>query len=169
MIFLFASLVGCGADKVDESSAGNTDEEGSIETTDTEESHENSDDVSLCADENSFCGSFTVPANFTGTTNKLSIGLFDELPPAGPPDGDFIEILAPEVVAGEDYQIVVEDFNAGEEDETGEYYIYAALYMEGGGEWVVVSGIDYHVSSTASFRFDGDAVDFGSMELILAE
>ena len=40
--------------------------------------------------------------------------------------------------------------------------------MEGGGEWLPESGIDYYLT-TDPITFDGGAVDLGGLELILAE
>ena len=41
--------------------------------------------------------------------------------------------------------------------------------MEGGGEWVPEPGIDYFGHSNAMITFDGEAVGFDDIPLVMAE
>ena len=38
---------------------------------------------------------------------------------------------------------------------TGDYYLWVFLYMEGGGEWQPVSGVDYVAHTDEMITFDG--------------
>ena len=96
----------------------------------------------------------SLPDNFSGNITKLLITLADEIPVTGMPvailanidnvdkDGDgeldVDQILNP----SRDLVLALEDVGV-----TGEYYVVAALYMEGGGQFQPVPGVDYMASS----------------------
>ena len=131
--------------------------------TDTGAADESTED-SLCAEDYSLCGDLIIPSDFTGTPRSLAIVLYSNIPPAGPPDGIVTEIDSPELSAGDSFPIRVGPvlFN-------GDYYIWVNLYMEGGGEWAPVNGVDYVGSTEDPVFFDGTAVSFTDIRLGLAE
>ena len=121
-------------------------------------------DNSVCAEEYSLCGDISIPSDFGGTTRSMAIVLYSSVPPAGPPDGIIAEVTAPELAAGGTYPVRVLPalFN-------GDYYIWVNLYMEGGGEWAPVNGIDYAGYTATPITFDGSPVSFEDISLTLAE
>jgi hypothetical protein len=42
-------------------------------------------DTSLCEDDYALCGQLNIPSDFAGTPRALSVALYEEIPPAGPP------------------------------------------------------------------------------------
>ena len=120
-------------------------------------------DNSVCAEEYSLCGDISIPSDFAGTTRSLAIVLYSSVPPAGPPDGIIAEVETPELNAGGTYPVRVLPalFN-------GDYYIWVNLYMDGGGEWAPVNGVDYAGYTAAPVTFDGSPVSFDDISLTLA-
>jgi hypothetical protein len=96
----------------------------------------------------------TLPDDFTGTISKLLITLAPELPVTGPPaavlaqidngdiDGDGIgdvdNILSP----SKNLVLAIPDVGLA-----GSYHVVVALYMEGGGVFQPVAGVDYVAAS----------------------
>jgi hypothetical protein len=96
----------------------------------------------------------SLPAGFDGEISSLMVTLVDELPVTGPPDvtlatitngdadedgiGDVDRILHP----GRDLVLAFDDVGV-----TGEYYVMAVLYMEGGGVFQPMPGVDYMATS----------------------
>ena len=134
------------------------------EVTTDEPAAEPAEESSVCEEDYSFCGSFMMPSDLTGTSRSMAIALYDSLVPAGPPSVTVTEIAVPEVVAGEAYDLEFSPLIA-----TGTYYIFVFLYMEGGGEWAPVSGIDYFGHSEEAIVFDGSPIVFPDINLSLAE
>ena len=130
---------------------------------DTEEEEEEAVDDEICAESYSFCGDILIPSDFTGTPRSMAVVLYSSVPPAGPPDGIIAEVATPDLSAGDTYPVRVLPalFN-------GEYYVWVNLYMEGGGEWAPVNGVDYAGSTAAPISFDGSAVSFEDISLTLA-
>lgn len=123
------------------------------------------DDVDpLCAEDYSLCGDLIIPSDFTGTTRSLAIVLYETVPPMGPPDGIVAEIDTPELTAGDRFPISIQPaiFN-------GDYYVWVNLYMDGGGEWAPVNGVDYVGYTADPVVFDGTAISFDDISLSLAE
>ena len=116
-----------------------------------------------CGEDYGFCGSLKVPTDFVGTPRSLAIALYETIPPAGPPNATLAEIDAPELLAGSCYTVEIHPML-----EQGTYYLWANLYMEGGGEWVPVSGVDYTAASEAPLELDGSATVFEDLTLELA-
>lgn len=112
-------------------------------------------DPSVCDEEYSFCGDILIPADFTGTPRSLAVALYTTVPPAGPPNYTVISIDAPSMKAGERYPVRVQPML-----ETGDYFIWVNLYMEGGGTWLPVNDVDYTGVSAASITFDGTSYVF---------
>ena len=93
----------------------------------------------------------------------MAIVLYSSVPPAGPPDGIILEVDGPDLQPGDTYPVRVLPalFN-------GEYYVWVNLYMEGGGEWMPINGVDYTGSTAAPISFDGAAVAFEDIDLSIA-
>ena len=52
--------------------------------------------------------------------------------------------------------------------ETGEYYIWVNLYMEGGGEWMPVNEVDYTGATPAPLTLDGTVGEFDPITVEVA-
>ena len=130
-----------------------------------DDSSEETDDINpLCAEDYSLCGELIIPDDFTGTTRSLAVVLYETVPPAGPPDGIVVEIDTPELTAGDAFPVEISPaiFN-------GDYYVWVNLYMDGGGEWQPVNGIDYVGYTADPVVFDGTAISFDDISLSIAE
>ena len=156
---LIFALLACG-DKSDTAVESEPSEEVVEET---EEETQSDVDTSFCQDEYALCGKIVLPEDFTGTTANLAVALYETIPPAGPPSHILTEISGPEMTAGDSYQIAVHPVLA-----TGEYYLWFNLYMDGGGEWVPVNGVDYTGFVAEPLLFSGPAVSFEDISLEIA-
>ena len=97
----------------------------------------------------------SLPDDFSGRINKLLITLADSVPLAGPPaavladisngdvDADGIGDIDSILSGSNDLTLAFEDVGV-----TGNYHVIVALYMEGGGTFQPVSGIDYIATSS---------------------
>ncbi len=121
-------------------------------------------DPSTCDEEYSFCGSLLVPEDFSGTPRSLALALYTSIPPAGPPDAILAEISAPSLGPGERYPVRLAPVV-----NTGEYYIWANLYIEGGGEWMPENGIDYTGATPAPVMLTGASLSFDDITMKVAE
>ena len=121
-------------------------------------------DASICENEFALCGSLAIPEDFAGSTVSLAVVLYDSLEPSGPPSVTVTTIPTPEIQAGQSFPVRFEPVIA-----TGQYYLWVFLYMEGGGEWQPVSGVDYVAHTDEMITFDGSPVDFSELSLTLAE
>jgi hypothetical protein len=104
--------------------------------------------------ETSLVTTISLPDGFSGTPTKLMVTLADSLPVTGPPaavlatinnadadgdgTGDVEEILNPE----RDLVLALPDVGV-----VGTYHVVVALYMEGGGQFQPVPGVDYMAAS----------------------
>ena len=102
----------------------------------------------------SFVTTISLPDGFSGTPTKLLITLADQLPVTGPPaavlatinnadadgdgTGDVEQILNPD----RDLVLALPDVGV-----IGTYHVVVALYMEGGGQFEPVPGVDYMAAS----------------------
>ncbi len=167
ILLLTALLVGCSSAKSESGTSGTTDT-GAAETVDYSSFPESSGpeipDAAICDEDRAFCGTLVAPESFTGTPRSLAIALYASIPPAGPPDAILAEIEAPSIGAGERYPVRIQPML-----ETGDYFVWANLYMEGGGEWVPVNGIDYTGASDGALTLDGTVGTFEPIVLSLAE
>ena len=127
------------------------------------EAESHSTDDAICAEAYSLCGDLIIPSDITGTTRSLAIVLYSSIPPAGPPEGIVEEVSNPELSPGGRYPVRVLPalFN-------GDYYVWVNLYMEGGGEWAPVDGVDYLGYTAEPVNFDGTAISFADISLSLA-
>lgn len=119
--------------------------------------------ASVCTEELGFCGNLKVPTDFAGTPRSLAIALYTSIPPAGPPSATLAEIEAPDLVPGSCYTVEVSPML-----EQGEYYIWANLYMEGGGSWVPVNDVDYTAHSAEPVMMVSSGMVFEDLSLELA-
>ncbi len=120
-------------------------------------------DDPICQQEYSFCGDIIPPAAFTGAPRSLAIALYTTVPPAGPPDAILAEIEAPALAPCERFPVIVQPML-----ETGEYYVWANLYMEGGGSFIPVNGVDYTGVTDSTQTFDGSPFLSPDLRLNLA-
>jgi hypothetical protein len=96
----------------------------------------------------------SLPDEYAGTPTRLLVTLAASLPVAGPPaavlveisngdsDGDGIGDVERILNASRDLTLAIEDVGL-----SGNYYVVVALYMEGGGTFQPVPGVDYMAAS----------------------
>ncbi len=120
-------------------------------------------DLTVCGEVNSLCGHVVVPQNLQGAPRALVVALYPSLPPMGPPSAIVAEIDAPSLEAGEQYPVRIHPLL-----ETGEFFIQVSLYMEGGGQWTPINGVDYTGASSNSVVLDGQSFEFDDIYLDLA-
>ena len=165
-MILFSITLACSGSKDDSAAEANgtTDTGNTTETADTNDTTtEDTVDTSICADDYAFCGQLVAPSSFEGTTRSLAVALYDSIPPAGPPIYTLAEIDAPALNPGESYEIVIHPVTA-----VGEYYVWFNMYMEGGGEWIPVNGVDYTGATAGKLTFDGSPISFEPVTLEVA-
>jgi len=111
------------------------------------------------------CVTVNVPEDAPGVPVQVSVHFFNSLPPLGPPNQMGAEINAntnPELLAqftpGAAVELLLKDL-----PETGEMYLYAVLYMEGGGAatWQSVPDVDFHgaYSYDEPVQFAGESIN----------
>ena len=115
-----------------------------------------------CTAEKSLCATIEVPATYASKPTKMLAALYDQLPPAGPPRAVLATVEMPQISPAAPYELKVENI-----DVKGEYFLYVALYNEGGGPFVPVPGIDYVVQSESKLKLTGAPINLGSMMLHL--
>ena len=120
-------------------------------------------EASVCDEEYSLCGNIYVPMSMTNAPRQLVVALYRSIPPSGSPDLVVDQIDAPSVVAGEKYPIRIYPFL-----ESGEYYIWTNLYMEGGGDYEPVNDVDFTGHSEEMIVLDGSAIKFDDIVLSAA-
>jgi hypothetical protein len=115
----------------------------------------------------------SLPDDFSGKINKLLITLADSIPLAGPPaavladisngdvDGDGIGDVDNILSGSNDLTLAFEDVGV-----TGNYHVIVALYMEGGGTFQPVSGIDYIATSSKLGLGQGQVTADLQLELV---
>ena len=165
MILLSIALA-CSGSKDDSAAEASTETDTGTTSDTTEPSDtttEDTVDTSICADDYSFCGQIIAPTDFQGTPRSLAVALYDSIPPAGPPIYTVAEIDAPALVPGDSYEIAIHPVTA-----VGEYYVWFNMYMEGGGEWIPVNGVDYTGATAGKLTFDGSPIGFEAVTLEVA-
>jgi protoheme ferro-lyase len=117
----------------------------------------------------------SLPADFSGTPTKLLVTLASSLPVLGPPaavlaeisnadsDGDGIGDVERILNGSKDLTLAIEDVGL-----TGSYHVVVALYMEGGGAFQPVPGIDYLAASGRMGLGQGQAKVELELELVPA-
>ena len=113
--------------------------------------------------EGQVCATLTVPESFDGTPREVFVGLYSSLPPAGPPEVFVGNVASPAIAAGMPMTMALDDGGA-----SGDYHVFIALYVEGGGMFNPEPGIDY-MATTAPVTFGAGPVELGEVALELAE
>jgi hypothetical protein len=104
--------------------------------------------------DSSLITTISLPDGFSGEIRQLMVTLATELPVTGPPaailatidnvdadsdgEGDVDQILNP----SRDLVLALPDVGV-----TGDYHVVVVLFMEGGGQFAPVSGVDYMAAS----------------------
>lgn len=104
-----------------------------------------------------------VPATYTGTPRELAVVGTKKVPIAGPPDVVFVVDNMPAPVAGQTMHLTLDTSGA-----SGDLYVVAVLYQQGGGQYSPESGVDYVAQSASTFHFTGAPIDLGTLDLALA-
>ena len=117
----------------------------------------------LCTEEYALCGDVLIPSPLPGEPRLMAIALYRNLPPAGPPFASLVEDEPPVVAPGGRYKVRFRPVL-----ETGEFYVWANLYMEGGGEFIPANGTDFVGNVPDPLDFDGEPVLFPDVTLTLA-
>jgi len=155
---MFGLLACASGDGSDDDSTGT--DSGTVDTSDDTEAVEDP----LCAEDYSFCGDILIPEDLVGTPRSIAVVLYESIPPAGPPDAIVIDTAAGELAAGETYSVREMPIIL-----TGEFYVWVNLYMEGGGEWAPVNGVDYLGYTEVPLTLDGSPISFEDIPLELAQ
>ena len=121
-------------------------------------------EVQVCDQEYSMCGFLSLPDSFVAEPRELLITLYSNLPPQGPPDAILMRIDTPSVGKGEFYPVRVQPVL-----ESGEYFVYVSLYVEGGGQYQPMSGVDYIGQTSTKLAFNGGLLKFDDIEMKIAE
>ena len=96
-----------------------------------------------CTEAGSVCVTFKFPTATDAT--RIIVGLYSmPLPPLGPPDKLGVQYDMPHYAAGSEVQMKLVDVALD-----GDYYVYSALYMPGGGQFQPKKGIDYEAFTAA--------------------
>ena len=153
-----------------EENTENTEEEGG-----TEETPEGS---GYCAtnpatEAGTLCASILMPEDAAGLPEKVSFHFFNVVPPVGPPTLMGLELALPSELEafepGAEVPVFMENLPT-----EGELFLYAAVYMEGGGAqtWQLVPGVDYEGAADweTPLTFTGEAINVVEpVELLMAE
>ena len=108
-------------------------------------------EVKTCASDDTVCATLEIPETLTETPEKLVVALYKSLPPLGPPDVfPPYSVDIPELTPGGTYEVLMDA------EASGTYYVYAVLYMPGGGlaSWQAKPGVDY-VATSDAISLDG--------------
>jgi hypothetical protein len=121
--------------------------------------------VGPCTKAGSVCATFKFPAATDAT--RLIVGFYTmPLPPLGPPDKIGVQYDMPQYTGAAEVQI-----NMLSVDLDGDYFIYAALYMPGGGQFQPKKGIDYEAFTAAKITLSKGVPTIvpGTLEFALAQ
>ena len=116
----------------------------------------------LCEEDFALCGDVLVPSPLDGEVRRMVIALYRNIPPAGPPFATILEDDTPDAPEGGRYKVRIRPVL-----EEGEFFIWANLYMEGGGDFIPKNGVDF-AGNTEKTLFDVDPVIFPDIELNFA-
>jgi hypothetical protein len=101
-----------------------------------------------------------VPSDFTGTPRQLLVAAFDQFPVTGPPAGVLYQ-GTPAISAGATLHLAADASGL-----SGMKYLLAVLYMQGGGQFSPMPGVDY-ASAPATIDFGGQAMELPTLTLAL--
>ena len=121
-------------------------------------------DPFACVDKGSLCVTLRVPDDYDGTPRELATGFYDTSDTARPPNESLAAIEYPSIEAGEDYQLSHENI-----DFDGDFYLLFILFDEDGGIWIPQTGIDYTAATAQPIRIDGEPVELGALDLVIAD
>ncbi len=116
-----------------------------------------------CVDDGSMCATLHLPADFVGEPVKIIAGMYERVPPDGPPIDVAALMEMPAIEIGSPLEMEARDMQV-----SGSYFVYIALYVEGGGNFVPVPGVDYVWQSEQKFTFGGGPINLGDVEFELA-
>jgi hypothetical protein len=116
-----------------------------------------------CTLQNSLCFDLLVPVTATEAPKQLAVTFYSSLPAMGPPDGGIgLLQMNPVVQPGAAYKVQVNDLTV-----SGDYLVYVALFMPGGGMFQPVAGVDYDVATPMKVTFNGAPVSLPALQLKL--
>jgi hypothetical protein len=159
-------LVACGGKSEDTGGGATAEADGGADDgggSGCEASASTLSDEPLCAEDYSLCVDVIPPANFSGTPRQLALALYTTVPPAGPPNAILATLDAPALAPCARFPVVVQPML-----ETGDFYVWANLYMEGGGTFVPVNDIDYTAVTDAAVALTGAPAVVSDLNLSLA-
>jgi hypothetical protein len=96
-----------------------------------------------CTEPGSVCATFKFPAASEMPT-RLIVGFYKgDLPPLGPPDALGMQVDMPAITPSAEVTMKMLDIA-----QDGDFHMYSALYMPGGGQYVTKKGVDYDAFTT---------------------
>jgi hypothetical protein len=99
--------------------------------------------VGPCTEPGSVCATFKFPSATDAT--RIIVGFYTmPLPPLGPPDKLGAQYDMPQYASSGEVQMKILDVALD-----GEYFLYSALYMPGGGQFQPKKGIDFEAFTAA--------------------
>ena len=119
-----------------------------------------------CTEAGSVCATFKLPTVADAPT-RLIVGFYTtDLPPLGPPDKLAGQYDTPKITPGAELPMKMTGLSLD-----GDYHIYAALYMPGGGQFQPKKGVDYEAFTTAKVTVSKSAATTlpGMLEFNLAK
>lgn len=116
-----------------------------------------------CTEAHSLCATLHVPDDYGATPVQVIVGFFNELPPVGPPADVAAIVEEPSIAAGLPHEVEIHGMTT-----EGKYFIYVALYNEGGGMFTPKAGVDYVWGSDAKHDAAGP-INLGDIALELYE
>jgi len=150
----FALSVGCGEDVAPEAGQPSEGEPLPISVGPEIPSEDS------CGQEYSVCTYLRVPSDLEGQPRSIALALYRSIPPSASPDILITQVNEPSLKAGERYPLRAYPFL-----DTGEYYVWVNLYMEGGGSARPVNGVDYTGFLAEPINFDGRAIELPELSL----
>jgi hypothetical protein len=121
--------------------------------------------VGPCTEAGSVCVTFKFPTATDAT--RIIVGFYTmDLPPVAPPDKLGVQYDVPSYTSGAEMQMKVLGVSLD-----GDYYIYSALYMPGGGQFVPKKGVDYEAFTAAKITLSKGVPTIvpGTLEFALAK
>jgi len=118
-----------------------------------------------CTEAGSVCVNFKFPTATDAT--RIIVGFYTmDLPPLGPPDKLGVQYDMPKYAAAGEVQMKMLSISLD-----GDYYIYSALYMPGGGQFQPKKGIDYEAFTSAKITLSKGVPTTipGTLEFALAK
>ena len=158
LLIALLTVIGCGGEESTDNEPNGSNEDITVVSSGPEIPSED-----VCAQEYSVCGYIRIPYGFEGQPRSLAVGLYRDLTPAGSPDIVLAQIDNPSISPGELYPVRVHPFL-----DTGDFHIWAFIYVEGGGTNRPVNGTDYMGSTGLSLTFDGQPLEFQTVDIDFA-